>query len=324
MFISLRISHGFELSSYKLDQLFFTRLFLTVIVSTLPPTPCAGSPCGPNAVCRDTNGKADCSCLPGYKGIPPNCRPECLKSTECPPYLSCVNEKCVDPCKGLCGINANCIVKNHNPICSCLPQYTGDPFTRCTAVPPPSPPSPPPITAPVTYEPIPEITTPTSPPLVAKTETTSGLVPITETPPPIVTTTAYDPCDLDPCGPNTICRNVHDRPICTCKSGYFGDPYVSCGPECFLNSDCGQRQTCVNQKCVNACPGRCHSTAHCDVVNYQPKCSCPSGYTGDPYSGCRIIPMIGTTSKFSISSLFTYTFSVILLKYIFFLFKFPS
>lgn len=31
----------------------------------------------------------------------------------------------------MCGLNAQCQIVNHNPICSCLSGFTGDPFVRC-------------------------------------------------------------------------------------------------------------------------------------------------------------------------------------------------
>lgn len=93
---------------------------------------CNPSPCGPNSQCREINLQAVCSCVPGYTGSPPTCRPECITSSECPLNQACVNQKCIDPCPGTCGINAKCQVVNHNPICSCPPNFTGDPFLRCT------------------------------------------------------------------------------------------------------------------------------------------------------------------------------------------------
>lgn len=89
------------------------------------------SPCGLNSQCRTLNQHAVCSCLPTYIGAPPNCRPECIVSSECPLDKSCINQKCKDPCPGTCGQNAKCQVVNHNPICSCNNGYTGDPFVRC-------------------------------------------------------------------------------------------------------------------------------------------------------------------------------------------------
>ena len=84
-----------------------------------------------------------CSCLPGYFGGPPNCRPECLLSSECQLSQACVQQKCVDPCPRTCGANAECKVVNHNPICSCPKGYSGDPFFNCNKDPevvrPPAP-----------------------------------------------------------------------------------------------------------------------------------------------------------------------------------------
>lgn len=68
-------------------------------------------------------------------GTPPNCRPECVTSGECPSDKACVNQKCRDPCPGVCGTNADCRVYHHAPICSCRQGYQGDAFTRCYPVP---------------------------------------------------------------------------------------------------------------------------------------------------------------------------------------------
>ena len=75
-----------------------------------PPIPCQPSPCGANAVCQVLNGHEACSCVPGYIGPPPNCRPECVINAECPPIRACIQQKCGDPCSGACGINAKCDV----------------------------------------------------------------------------------------------------------------------------------------------------------------------------------------------------------------------
>lgn len=52
-----------------------------------------------------------------------------------------MNLKCIDPCPGICGLNAMCRAVNHNPICTCLPGYDGDPFDRCSLIPEPSKPN---------------------------------------------------------------------------------------------------------------------------------------------------------------------------------------
>lgn len=96
-----------------------------------PINPCIPSPCGPYSECRQVDDHAVCSCQKNYIGIPPACRPECMVSSECAQDKACIKQKCVDPCPGTCGPDARCQVVNHNPICSCSPGYTGDPFVRC-------------------------------------------------------------------------------------------------------------------------------------------------------------------------------------------------
>lgn len=114
-----------------------TNMVINIIMSLIiklvrdQENPCVPSPCGANSQCRVFNEHAVCSCTPGYIGSAPNCRPECVVSSECAQDKACVNRKCVDPCPSTCGQNARCQVVNHNPICSCSPGYTGDPFVRC-------------------------------------------------------------------------------------------------------------------------------------------------------------------------------------------------
>lgn len=95
-------------------------------------TPCEPNPCGQNAECKPVGLDERCSCLPGFFGNPYDyCRPECTSDPECPSYLACVNQKCIDPCPGTCGINAECLVVTHAPMCYCRPGYVGDPYQSC-------------------------------------------------------------------------------------------------------------------------------------------------------------------------------------------------
>lgn len=94
--------------------------------------PCNPNPCGSNAVCREQNRAGSCSCLPYYFGNPyDGCRPECIVNTDCPSSKSCRQNKCVDPCPGVCGQNAMCQVIHHAPNCICHIGYIGDPFQFC-------------------------------------------------------------------------------------------------------------------------------------------------------------------------------------------------
>lgn len=99
-------------------------------------TACQASPCGINAECRERNNAGACSCLPEYFGDPYiECRPECVMNSDCPRTKSCFNQKCVDPCVGVCSSNAECFVVNHSPLCTCLPGYTGNPSIGCYEIP---------------------------------------------------------------------------------------------------------------------------------------------------------------------------------------------
>lgn len=97
--------------------------------------PCTPSPCGSNAICAENNGAGSCTCVEGYFGDPySGCRPECVLNSDCPWDKSCQNMKCRDPCVGACGINAECSVTHHRPLCSCLHGHTGNPAVSCHVV----------------------------------------------------------------------------------------------------------------------------------------------------------------------------------------------
>lgn len=109
---------------------------LNCFVDSGPPqkvrSQCDPSPCGPNSRCTiSSQGYATCSCLPGFRGSPPVCSPECIVSSDCSQVQACINMKCVDTCNAVCGRAAMCSVINHNPICTCPPGFTGDPLFQC-------------------------------------------------------------------------------------------------------------------------------------------------------------------------------------------------
>lgn len=106
-------------------------LLFSAPTAAAPRDPCRPSPCGPFSQCRAVGDNPSCSCLPGFIGNPPACKPECVSNAECSINLACINQKCRDPCPGSCGSNAQCRVASHTPNCYCLPGYFGDPFTQC-------------------------------------------------------------------------------------------------------------------------------------------------------------------------------------------------
>lgn len=105
--------------------------FFSLAVPVVPGDTCQPSPCGPYSNCRVIDNHAVCSCQPNYIGSPPSCRPECVVSTDCSPNAACIDQRCKDPCLGTCGLNTDCRVINHNPVCICTLGYNGDPFFGC-------------------------------------------------------------------------------------------------------------------------------------------------------------------------------------------------
>ncbi|XP_066901573.1 neurogenic locus notch homolog protein 1-like, partial [Halyomorpha halys] len=314
-------------------------------------TPCQPSPCGPNSQCRAVNGQSVCSCLEGYKGMPPSCRPECVVNSDCGRNEACNNQKCRNPCTGTCGIGARCQVVNHNPICSCPPRFTGDPFIRCQAIPealPPQPPQNPCVPSPCgpnsqckvsgdspSCSCLPDflgVPPNCRPECISNGECSSHLACVNQkckdpcpntcgtntdcqvishtpqcvcrpgfTGDPFIQCTIVQPdtiseiitpCQPSPCGANAICREQNGAGSCSCLPEYIGNPYEGCRPECVLNSDCPSNRACIKNKCQDPCPGTCGQNAECHVVNHIPVCTCNSGYTGDPFKYCNLIPTI--------------------------------
>lgn len=119
------------LPGYEGDPFSFCQIKQTVQYEQ--STPCVPNPCGVNAICKEQNGAGACQCLPEYFGNPyEGCRPECVLNSDCPSNRACVRNKCVDPCPGTCGQNADCQVVNHLPSCTCRQGYTGDPYRYCS------------------------------------------------------------------------------------------------------------------------------------------------------------------------------------------------
>lgn len=122
-------------SSIVLSAIYFELCYSVAYLPIPRNNACVPSPCGRYSECHIVKDHPVCSCLPEYFGQPPNCHPECTISAECAFDKSCHNQKCVDPCPGICGLHAMCRPVNHAAICSCMSGFTGDPFTRCVSIP---------------------------------------------------------------------------------------------------------------------------------------------------------------------------------------------
>ena len=195
-------------------------------------------------------------------GRAPNCRPECTVNSDCPSNLACVNQKCKNPCISSCGLNAECTVTSHIPLCTCMMGFIGDPFTSCRQK-PECKHIPPPFSLENSFN-------------FPKIKISVTYLPPDET-----------PCARNPCGQNAVCRELNDAGSCTCIQNYYGDPYIACRPECVMNSECALTKACINTRCKDPCIGVCDSNAVCNVVNHSPTCNCITGYVGNPFESCN-------------------------------------
>ncbi|XP_059474496.1 neurogenic locus notch homolog protein 1-like [Neocloeon triangulifer] len=266
-----------------------------IVVQRIEVDPCLQrSACGANAECRNVGGRPVCSCLPGHAGDPySQCRRgECASDDECPSNRACRNYRCVSPCEGSCGTNADCEVRARVAVCRCLSGYVGDPFTSCRRYNPNElcEPSPcghntdcrvqnerPVCTCKPTFQ---------GNPL-------SGCRHECESDYECAASQScrdfrcQSACAAGACGEGAICEAVNHRASCKCPQHYLGNPSTRCYPECTQQSECPNHQACVNLRCVDPCAGACGIGADCRATNHKAVCSCPKTMTGDPFVRCR-------------------------------------
>lgn len=232
--------------------------------------PCPGV-CGSQAICTVTNHIPICSCPAGLTG---DAFRACILYEERRPQVE------TNPCvPSPCGSNANCRVQGSTAICECAPGYFGNPFAGGCR-----------------------------PECSVNSDCAQNKA--------CVNLKCVDPCP-GTCGYQSVCHVHNHSPICSCPKDMIGDPFTGCRqppqpadpclpnpcgpngicrtvngaascsyPECVTNADCSPRTACVNQRCVDPCPGSCGVNAICEVVNHHASCLCPPGYVGSPYERC--------------------------------------
>lgn len=245
--------------------------------------PCNPSPCGPYSVCRMSSNVAICSCLDGYVGSAPACRPECLTDNDCSSERTCINEKCVSPCS-ICAYNADCSVIRHKPICSCPEEMSGNPYSYCWPKP---------------YIKQEDDVCNPSPCGLFSTCTNNNNVPECKClenyigrPPNCrpECTSDFDCistqhcrnqkcenlCSEGICGENAECLAKFHRVSCLCLPGYTGSPYIQCTKprsEVSFLTPCEKYPCGMNAKCLN--------------INGREHCVCLENYFGNPYVQCN-------------------------------------
>ncbi|ETN60100.1 dumpy [Anopheles darlingi] len=306
----------------------------TIRMNTPPPRPepkdpCYPSPCGTNARCRLASGNgAVCECIENYFGNPyESCRPECVSNGDCQKSLACINNRCKDPCPGVCGRNAECGVVNHTPVCSCPDGMRGNAFEQCLREEVPPPPSDPCYPSPCGQNTVCRVSNGNAVceclPEFRGSPFGRGCYPecVINSDCPrdrtCVNKKCVDPCP-GVCGYRAVCHAINNSPVCSCPANMIGDPFVECKvappkdpcspspcrtngicrvvgdraecqyPECIINSDCSPARACYNQKCQDPCIGACGVNALCNVINHAPVCSCPARHVGSPFVQCMI------------------------------------
>lgn len=284
-----------------------------------PKDLCNSLSCDKNSTCEIVNGKASCKCLPDYLGSSPNCYRKCFSNADCASNKACIANECQDPCgDSICGIDAECAMKNHAVSCTCPENYDGNPFERCVKI----------------VEPTKREECQLNADCGQSTACVRGK--------------CVDPCS-EFCGKNAMCKVVNYIPICTCPADYSGNPSVECRPlqsnrdterhnstsinssscdgnvcgphshcneingnfnctclpgfngnppncrdngkeECHSNSDCFGRLACINHECKDPCAtGICGLNSNCQVIKHTVVCECSEGYDGDPFVECLAV-----------------------------------
>lgn len=200
-----------------------------------------------------------CVCPTGYiSSGSGTCKPtptavdigECSADTDCPTDKSCINNLCRNPCN--CGVNAECRINNHKPVCSCLEGFDGNPEIQCESI------------------------------GCRSNDECSGHQ-------ACINRKCIAVCSMDnACGSKAECYGVNHRAICDCPRGFTGNADISCVlVGCRSDSECPSDKSCINNKCANPCGTKpCVDSSECKVYNHNPVCTCPIGYNGNPNVAC--------------------------------------
>lgn len=223
-------------------------------------------PCGRGAFCHAQDHRAICKCPSGYNGnpliacIPPSeSTIGCKSNSDCTLSESCVNELCVNPCN--CGVDAECHVANHHPVCHCKPGYSGNPQFGCV-----------------------KLGCQSDDECSNDKQCFNG--------------ECVNPCALgDPCAVNAECYGHNHRSACRCPPGLEGNPFERCARvECHSDFDCPSDRACIDNHCINPCAINfnppCAQNAICYVRNHIASCKCPDDLPeGNPLSYCEKRPI---------------------------------
>ncbi|KAI5719789.1 hypothetical protein M8J76_014878 [Diaphorina citri] len=282
--------------------------------------PCDDFQCPGNSTCISVNHEGTCSCLPGFTGNPEvraGCQPvpidTCSSDQQCKEHETCAKDdltglsQCQNSCDSVsCGVNAVCVVNNHEARCFCPPgSYVGDPNIECRQVP-------------CVHNH--DCSTSHACDLLSHTcipacdsgacGTNAVCIPEDHRPVchcPVGTHPSPSPdihcaresnlCrDSNPCHPTARCEDTgatNGKVVCSCPELSVGDPYkTGCVPQGQCprgDADCPPSSRCSGGQCVSVCQGACGPNALCRAVGKRPVCACPDGFSavgGEARVGC--------------------------------------
>lgn len=192
-------------------------------------------------------GGSVCRCLNGLAGDPTGsgCHGfECLADDDCGAHEACIGHRCQDPCAGCCGVNANCRVEEHHPVCTCSFGLTGNPLVRCFAIPQPMPVNDPCMPSPCGLNTICQVVK--GRPVCSCISDFNGDPQFGCQPECILNSDCalekaclnrrcVDPCgSASLCGLNALCQVKDHSAACVCPEGFAGDPYTQCITRTYL------------------------------------------------------------------------------------------
>lgn len=180
----------------------------TACVNTKCVNPCRlGQICSPDQECRVSDSlplrTVMCLCPPDTIATQDGlCRriqaaPQCRVDQDCKDSDRCVQGNCIEACRiDSCGLNAQCISRAHQAMCTCPEGYAGNAHVECTRVQylPPAPQA--------------ECT--------RDDDCHVGYG--------CVNQRCVNPCTADVCGPSAFCHVEVHQPVCRCPPGYSGNP----------------------------------------------------------------------------------------------------
>ena len=144
----------------------------------------------------------------------------CSSDRDCPPSRACNNRRCVNPCvtDNPCSPQAICTPQNHQPECSCPTGMTGDPYVQCV----------PSKSLLSIFNNSSRVLHYTLSPLVKIGECRID----SECPDnrACIEHQCEDPCYVpyEPCGSEAKCEAIRHRAVCTCPTGWAGNPHDIC------------------------------------------------------------------------------------------------